>query len=107
MNIRNFTPHTITVVRTDGETIAKFQSEGIARCATTRQQIDAIANIPVNITRFGQVEGLPEPQADTVYIVSALVAQAVKGNRDDVVVPDDTVRDGEGRIMGCRAFARI
>jgi adenine/guanine phosphoribosyltransferase-like PRPP-binding protein len=40
-----------------------------------------------------------------VYLVSNIVAQAVR--RDDVLIVDDIVRDGEGRILGCRAFARV
>ena len=55
---------------------------------------------------FNEVEGLPEPQEDTYYIVSALVAGAAK-NRDDLLIPNDTVRDEQGRIVGCRSLARI
>jgi hypothetical protein len=55
---------------------------------------------------FSEVEGLPEPKENTYYIVSALVAGACK-NRDDLVVPNDTVRDDQGRIIGCRSLAKI
>lgn len=55
---------------------------------------------------FGKVENLPEPQEGVVYVVSALVAQAVP-DREDVFIPDDTVRDEQGRIIGVRALARV
>jgi len=55
---------------------------------------------------FSEVEGLPEPKENTYYIVSALVAGAAK-NRNDLLIPNDTVRDEEGRIIGCRSLARI
>lgn len=144
--VRNFTPHDVMVVTESGT--LTFPSEGVARCATTRETIDivytrepgspcgrcgnmsdsttcdyAIApdaflnenrgqcpplfSIKVNSTSFGEVEGLPEPQEGTIFIVSALVAQALRGVRDDLVIPDDTVRDEQGRIIGCKSFARV
>ncbi|MFC0903824.1 hypothetical protein ACFHWD_03850 [Clostridium sp. MT-14] len=62
--------------------------------------------IPINRTVFGDIENLPEPQPDTIFVVSSIVAQAAQ-NRDDLFIPDDTVRDENGRIIGCRALARI
>ena len=65
-------------------------------------------NITVDIMKksFTEIEGLPEPKENTIYIVSALVAGAAK-NRDDLVVPNDIVRDDQGRIIGCRSLAKI
>lgn len=53
-------------------------------------------------TVYGEVEGLPEPEAGTIYIVSGMVAGRVVG-RDDVYCPgtgpkDNTVRTAEGQI---------
>lgn len=104
----NLTPHAVNVIGENGETIMTIQPSGmVVRCSVTRVQVGKINGIPVNRTQFGAVEGLPESQPDTVYIVSALVAQAVAGARDDVVIPDDAVRDEQGRVIGCRAFARV
>lgn len=36
---------------------------------------------------FGQIEGLPEPKPDTIYIVSGMVQDAIEG-RQDVLAPD-------------------
>jgi hypothetical protein len=65
-----------------------------------------IGGIPVNKSKFGEVENLPEPQEGTIYIVSALTAQAVP-ERKDVYITDDAVRDEQGRVIGCRALAHI
>lgn len=97
----NLTPHEIVLC---GMTLP---SSGLARCATLEKQIAVIDGVRVNRRTFGEVTGLPEPQEGTVFIVSALVAQAVSGQRDDVYVVDETIRDSEGRIIGCGALAKI
>ena len=74
------------------------------------RQVDTVTadgiTVPVNQTRFGEVSDLPDPQPDTIYIVSALVAQAVP-DRQDVFIVDDSVRDEQGRIIGARALAHV
>lgn len=104
--IVNLTPHTITVLREGAEPIEYPPSGMVARCATQRRMVGTLNGIPINRTGFGEVSGLPEPAPGVYYLVSALVAQALP-QRDDLLIPDDTVRDEEGRIIGCRAFARI
>ena len=101
----NLTPHEVRIIRGDGE-ITLPPSGTIARCNVTRRQVGLVDGIPVNRTAFGAVEGLPDPQPDTYYIVSALVAQACP-DRHDLLIPDDTVRDDQGRIIGCRALATV
>lgn len=51
-------------------------------------------------TVMGAVDGLPEPQPDTLLIVSALVRLAVP-HRTDVVSSGSLVRDESGRPVGC------
>jgi hypothetical protein len=109
MRLINLTPHEITIVREDNKIVLP-PSGTIARVATTRRVVATIEvhgmTIPVHRVEFGQVENLPEPQPGTWYIVSAIVAQAAPG-RDDLVIPDDAVRDEQGRIVGARALARV
>lgn len=108
--IINLTPHAINLMAEDGSLITTFPSEGVARAASSRVAIDTVningASININRTTFGAVENLPAPQADTLYIVSALTAKAAP-DRTDLIAPDDTVRDDAGRIIGCRAFAKL
>ena len=112
MNIVNLTPHALNLMPEgpDGPTVTIPPSGIVARCATSRVQVgtvtvDSIA-IPVNRTQFGAVTGLPDPQPDTIYIVSAVVAQAVP-DRSDVFIVDDAVRDEQGRIIGACALAHV
>ena len=64
--------------------------------------------VPVYTTVFGQVEGLPEPTKDKMYIVSHVVAAACR-DRDDVVCPatghPETVRR-DGQIWSVPGFSR-
>ncbi len=106
MNIINLTPHKITLLDESNKVILELESSGVARCTVTRQKIKEINGIPVNRTVFGEVTGLPEPKPKTFYIVSRTVAEAVK-DRKDILIVDDTVRDNEGRIIGCKAFATL
>lgn len=112
MKIVNLTPHELNLMPQgpDGPVVAIPPSGQVARCATSRVQVDTVTvddiTIPVNRTQFGEVTGLPDPQPDTIYIVSAVVAQAVP-DRPDVFIVDDAVRDEQGRIIGARALAHI
>ena len=103
----NLTPHSITFVDDAGNTVLTVEPSGqVARCSVAREKIGDINGIPVNKSRFGKVENLPDPQEGTIFIVSALTAQAVP-EREDVFITDDAVRDEQGRIIGCRALAHI
>lgn len=76
---KNFTPHTI--VLNDG---TRFESEGIARVANTfTEPCEGVCSV-----EYGDIQGLPEPQEGTRYIVSALVLSAAKAvGRTDCVAP--------------------
>lgn len=114
VKIANLTPHAITVLK-NGEEIAVYEASGsIARCESKTFAVREIAGIPLTETRFGKLylidrdrvkHELPEQQDGTFYIVSALVARAA--GREDFVIVDDTVRDNNGRIIGCQSFAHV
>ena len=112
MKIVNLTPHALNLMPAGptGPVVTIPSSGQVARCATSRVQVDTITvdgvTIPVNRTQFGEVTGLPDPQPDTIFVVSAVVAQAVP-NRPDVFIVDDAVRDEQGRIIGARALAHV
>ena len=112
MNIVNLTPHALNLMPTGptGPVVTISPSGQVARCATSRVQVGTVTvdgiSVPVNKTQFGAVSGLPNPQPDTIFVVSALVAQAVP-DRQDVFIVDDAVRDDQGRIIGARALAHV
>ena len=64
--------------------------------------------VPVYTPVFGQVEGLPEPAKDKMYIVSGVVAAACR-DRDDVLCPatghPETVRRN-GDVWSVPGFSR-
>lgn len=108
--IVNLTPHTINFVGQDNTIIATIPSSGVARAAQRREIVDTIVangiSLPIARCTYGDVQGLPEPMDDTIYIVSAITAQAVP-TRPDVFIVDDSVRDENGRIIGVRGIAHV
>lgn len=100
----NLTPHEIVLW---GRPIPP--SGMVARCAVEEHLLRYIIHpetedgVPVYAVSFGAVEGLPVPIPGTYYLVSSIVAAAVRG-RTDVVVPHHLVRDDAGRITGCLAL---
>lgn len=109
MEFINLTPHPIVVRDLEGVDHT-FQPDprGPARVSVSTETLPAIAGFRLQQQAFGQVENLPAQQAETVYIVSALVLGRVSG-RDDVVAPDtgrDAIRDDAGRIVAVRGFVR-
>lgn len=98
--IKNLTPHNIIV----GE--REFPSVGLARVSQTDVPTgEVVDGIEIRRPVFGQVEGLPELQADTIYIVSALVKAACP-ERGDLFSPGGFVRDEAGRIIGASYLLR-
>lgn len=106
VNLINLTAHDVHLFRGD-ELVETLKSCGAARVSVRSEIIGEINGYPISKNFYGEIIGLPEPQPGTFYVVSALVAQAAAGRRTDLLVVNDTVRDQEGRIVGCRGFARI
>lgn len=115
MKIINLTPHEVTLVGENNKVIGRFAPTGqIARVKTIAKEVGRVEmnghSVPIVSTEFGKVENLPEPEGDTLYVVSLIVAQAVRGLRDDVVAPDtgpeSVVRNSQGQIKGVRRFTR-
>ena len=110
MQLVNLTPHKITIISTDGETIREIAPSGtIARAASTVVDDGAVDGVPIVRTTFGQVEGLPEPDSETMYIVSSLTVSAARRSgrtTEDLLIPGRMVRDEDGVILGCQALSR-
>ena len=106
MRLVNLTPHPLSVVCPDGQTLQVPPSGTIARVAVTRRPAGQLrvegASLDVHVVEYGDVEGLPEPEAGVIYVVSALVASRVP--RPDVYAPGELVRDEAGRVVGCRGL---
>ena len=91
-------------------TIDPAPEEERATISVTRKrsvpfELDGIV-IPSFDYEYGEVKNIPEEEEGVVYIVSSLVAQRVP-ERMDVFIPNESVRDEKGRIIGCKSLGRI
>ena len=119
----NLTPHVVTVYDTscceynsqcrsyrggsNPVVVATYQPEGVvARCTQSENSLGVWDNVPVVGVQYGVVENLPDEQDGVKYVVSALVANAArKHGRKDLLTPARLVRDDNGNVVGCLAFA--
>lgn len=113
MNIINLTPHDVHIYDAEGKNvIATYPASGtVARVKSMTEIVGEVNGVAIAKSTFGEIEGLPDPQPDTKYIVSLLVLQAAAGKRDDLIGPDtgpgSVVRDENGQIIGVRRFQII
>ena len=101
IKIVNLTPHEINIVGHE-----PIPSSGSVRVAETSHVIDEINGIDIIVKKFGKVEGMPEPQPDTVFVVSLMVAQQLT-HRDDILTVGETVRNEAGQVVGAKNFSRL
>jgi hypothetical protein len=128
MRLVNLTPHPVTLFTADTPTEVDDPAAGVlaswpvagpmARCSEIRADLAVLAvdgpdgapvRVPMTEVGFGEVSDLPEPREGVLFIVSRATAERASG-RADVVYPDLQVRtpqDQGGRILGCRALARV
>lgn len=105
MKLINLTPHVINIENANGELIAVQPEEKPARIASTQETV-VQDDLKFNRTIFGDVENLPDSVDGVIYIVSMVVAQAVK--RGDVVSPDSgsTAERKDGQIVFVRGLCQ-
>ena len=111
MKLVNLTPHEITIVNDEGEILLRIQPSGtVARIEMRHVKVAYFdtdgASIPVNHVQLGQTNGLPEMTPGVMLLVSRVVAEAVR-DRDDILITDESIRDHDGRIIGCKALAHL
>jgi hypothetical protein len=103
----NLAPHAITI-RVGDSDLTIPPSGQVARVTSQEVPGDPVGDIPTVRRVWGDVDGLPAPAPDTVYLVSSLVLEHVRG-RDDVMAPDTgptAIRDSAGQIVAVRRFVR-
>lgn len=106
----NKTPHAVTFMLPDGETMTIPPTPPATRVASTDTVVGEICGVPVVRTTYGDVVNLPEPEPGVFYIVSGIVLAAVGDSRQDLLAPDtgpaSAVRDDEDKIVGVRRLRR-
>lgn len=116
MKIVNLTPHSINLYLGDvDQVLGEIPPSGIV--ARVTEEIEEVSSeyideslVPVKIYKkvYGNLVGLPAPEAGTYYVTSILAAQAAKEmGRNDILVTNDAVRDPFGAIIGCRSFVSL
>jgi hypothetical protein len=105
MNIINLTPHDVNLLLEDD--VIVFKSEGIARVQQKEIIDECFDRVPIYKNKYGEVEGLPEEKDGVYYIVSFVVANALKDKRNDLLIVTKTERNEKGQIIGCYGFARL
>ena len=119
MKIINATPHQIIICSKEGVTqdpkTKQFTAETvealhtlppsgiIPRVAMGNIDAEPLLGIPVQLVQYGEIEGLPDSTPGVYYVVSGLVAAAVKANRTDCLAPGALVRNANNpsEVLGC------
>jgi len=111
MKFINLTPHTITVLIAEGDSLIVWPSGRILRAEVYQERDRTLPNgaeVVVTKRRLNAGE-IPPREKETIYIVSSLVAHLL-WHRQDIVAPDtgpDCVRDSKtGHILAVRRFVR-
>ena len=107
--IVNLTPHAVNIVNNDNSVAITIEASGdVARCSQTIDIVGSITtnsvSIPISSSSYGEVVDLPDPKPGYYYIVSRLVMSACPA-RQDLLCPNDLVRNDAGQVIGCRSLA--
>lgn len=105
MKFRNLTPHPINLILPNKKTIT-FESEGVVRVKSYVKSDGKLGKIPITRTEFGRPEGLPDYEKGTYLIVSRLVKENCP-DRWDLLSVNETVRNQQGKVIGCRSLSFI
>ena len=103
LNIINLTPHKINVIKEGYNQIIE-PSGKVIRLEETCIYLGNVNGINVVKKEYGYADYIPPVVDGTLYIVSGLVASAMR--RSDFLVPN-TIRDENGQIIGCDSFSII
>jgi len=102
----NCTPHPITLLDADNNVaITLPKGDVVPRLSQTTKQVDVVNGVSITETQFGATQDLPDAQDGVLLIVSRLILSA-NPHRNDLVVPNELVRDDNGNIVGCKSLAR-
>ncbi|GIV51020.1 MAG: hypothetical protein KatS3mg038_1541 [Candidatus Kapaibacterium sp.] len=101
MKFVNLTPHAINIYNSEKQLVMTVPPSGaVARVQAQRKLSAVYDGIEIYRTQYGEIENLPPPEPDTIFIVSGLVAVAAK-DRDDVLQPGELLRSDSGQPIGC------
>ena len=107
--IVNFTGYNILALRKDGVEIT-FPADPISVRVTSKDRnIGDVSGVPLIAREYSGEHRLPEPQENTYFIVTKIVAQTAQAKglkRTDLIYPD-TKRNKDGSVSGAVRFISI
>lgn len=102
-NTINMTPHDFTLYDNEGNVVRVIPPSGkTIRLSEETTSAGMWDGMPLTHTDYGSAD-LPEYRPDTKYIVSAMVKNSFP-ERDDLIVPAQTVRNEKNQIVGARSL---
>jgi len=117
MQIINTTPHEVRVLKATDKTVdyafplaifppAEKYCRVIQKTKTLYRIPAPGGYIPITRNEYSEVQNLPEPQQDTLYIVSWIVAREMLGKRNDLLIVNGVINQ-DGKIVGCRSLSPL
>jgi hypothetical protein len=119
----NLTPHQLNIYDPSGEAVILSippppAGTPIPRVSIRAETVGTInvngISIPVRKIVYGDVENLPQPEEDTIYVVSTFVTLALRERgieRKDLLSPDtnpdSAVRDSSGKVIGVKYLQTV
>ena len=98
------TPPNIVILKEEGSTITIEPSGTIARVSSAKEIVNTIEGVVFYKGTFGEIQDLPEPEEDTIFIVSGFLLSALNNTRDDVYAPAELIRDETGKPIGTKGL---
>ena len=104
----NTTPHKIDIML-QGEILEIPAAKQPLRLREETRFVGIAGHIPLYAKEFLLEGDLPpeDERGEILYIVPAIIAQLLRRQRRDLVVPHEFVRDLNGNIIGCRGLAFV
>lgn len=106
----NCTQHDVVIHKEDGTVVVLEPSGLVPRVNSETTEIGSVNGIPIVQSKLTDVDDIPDPKPNTIYIVSSFVSASLP-NRNDVLSPDTSpqsvIRDESGRIIGVKRLQKI
>ena len=108
MPIVNLTKLAVRLADARGDVFKTIEPAEHSLKLRTRGEERHVDGVPIEITQIPAIEGLPDPQDGTYYVVPRPVATVP--NRPDFLVPDtgpSAIRDEEGKVIATRRLFSV
>ncbi len=107
MNIVNLTPHQLNIQKKNGQLRTVDPSGTVVRLLEETENHGILEDIEITAKYYSSIQGLPEPQEDTIYVVSGIAGTTIwelLPERKDVFIPGPALRGEDGKHVGCKGL---